>query len=236
MYFFDGRIRYSETDSQGYLTLASLLNYFQDCTTFHSEDIGLGMDYLAEHRLVWLLSGWQIVVDRYPRMGERVKIGTAPYAFKGFTGSRNFVMLTEEGECLAKANSLWSHLSTETHKPVVPTADMLEGYVLSEPIEMDYAPRKIVVPEGGVMEEPMVVKKHHLDTNNHVNNGQFVDMAMQYLPENFVIRQMRAEYKQQAFLDDVLHVYVVREDHKCVVALNDASGRPYVVVEFMSQV
>ncbi len=236
MYFFDGRIRYSETDSQGYLTLASLLNYFQDCTTFHSEDIGLGMDYLAKHRLVWLLSGWQIVVDRYPKMGERVKIGTAPYAFKGFTGSRNFVMLTEEGECLAKANSLWSHLSTETHKPVVPTADMLEGYVLSEPIEMDYAPRKIVVPEGGVMEEPMVVKKHHLDTNNHVNNGQFVDMAMQYLPENFVIRQMRAEYKQQAFLDDVLHAYVVREDHKCVVALQDASGRPYVVVEFMSQV
>lgn len=236
MYFFDGRIRYSETDSQGRLTLAALLNYFQDCTTFHSEDLGLGVDYLAKQQTVWFLSGWQIVVERYPKMGERVKIGTAPYAFKGFTGSRNFVMLTEDGECLAKANSLWSHLSTATHKPVVPTEDMLAGYVLSEPIEMDYAPRKIVIPEGGVSEEPMVVKKHHLDTNHHVNNGQFVDMAMTYLPEDFVIRQMRAEYKQQAFLDDMLYAHVVREADKCVVALNDEADRPYVVVEFARQV
>lgn len=236
MYFFDGRIRYSETDRQGKLTLAALLNYFQDCTTFHSEDLGLGVDYLGERHLIWLLSGWQIIVERYPKMGERVKIGTAPYEFRGFTGSRNFVMMTEDGECLAKANSLWSHLNTDTHKPMAPTPDMLEGYVLEKPIEMDYAPRKIMVPEGGASEEPIVVKKHHLDTNNHVNNGQFVDMAMTYLPEDFVIRQMRAEYKKQAFLDDILYAYVVREEAKCVVSLNDEAGRPYVIVEFVKQV
>ena len=28
MYAFDSRIRYSETDSEGYLTLDALLNYF----------------------------------------------------------------------------------------------------------------------------------------------------------------------------------------------------------------
>ena len=33
MYAFDSRIRYSETDSEGYLTLDALLNYFQDCST-----------------------------------------------------------------------------------------------------------------------------------------------------------------------------------------------------------
>ena len=43
MYAFDSRIRYSETDSEGYLTLDALLNYFQDCSTFHSEDVGLGI-------------------------------------------------------------------------------------------------------------------------------------------------------------------------------------------------
>lgn len=236
MYFFEGRIRYSETDSQGKLTLASLLNYFQDCTTFHSEDLGLGVDYLSERNLIWLLSAWQIVVERYPKMGECVKIGTAPYEFRGFTGSRNFVMMTREGEILAKANSLWSHLNTATGKPMAPTPDMLEGYVLEAPIEMDYAPRKIMVPEGGGNEEPIVVKKHHLDTNNHVNNGQFVDMAMTYLPEDFVIRQMRAEYKKQAFLEEVLQAYVVHTDDKCVVSLNDESGRPYVIVEFARQV
>ncbi len=232
MYSFDARIRYSETDSNGNLTLASLLNYFQDCTTFHSEDLGLGLDYLAAHHQVWVLSSWQIVVERYPRLSERVRVGTAPYEFKGFLGFRNFMMMTEDGEYLAKANSLWSLLDTDTWKPTAPPAEMLQGYVLSERLDMDYAPRKIKVPEGGGDREVIVVRKHHLDTNHHVNNGQYVDMAMEFLPEDFFIGQMRAEYKKQAFLEDVLHPYVAEEDGRVVVALNDAEGRPYVIVEF----
>lgn len=58
MYAFDSRIRYSETDSEGYLTLDALLNYFQDCSTFHSEDVGLGIGYMKEIGQVWVLSSW----------------------------------------------------------------------------------------------------------------------------------------------------------------------------------
>ena len=59
MYTFDARIRYSEADCENKLTLGSLLDYFQDCSTFHSEDIGLGVRYLQERHQVWLLSSWQ---------------------------------------------------------------------------------------------------------------------------------------------------------------------------------
>ena len=34
MYTFDSRVRYSEIGEDKKLTLNSLLNYFQDCTTF----------------------------------------------------------------------------------------------------------------------------------------------------------------------------------------------------------
>ena len=105
MYAFDSRIRYSETDSEGYLTLDALLNYFQDCSTFHSEDVGLGIGYMKEIGQVWVLSSWQIVVNRYPKLGEKVKIVTLPYELKVFLGYRNFAMLDEQGEYLAKANS-----------------------------------------------------------------------------------------------------------------------------------
>lgn len=235
MYSFDSRIRYSETDSEGKLTLTSLLNYFQDVTTFQSEDLGLGIAYTKELHLAWVLSSWQIVVERYPRLGEKVTIGTFPTEFKGFMGTRNFFMLGENGEYLAKANTLWSLLSTDTGKPSLPTEKMLECYVLEEKLPMDYAPRKIVIPEGGVPEEQIVVKKHHLDTNQHVNNGQYVSIAMEYLPEKFVITQMRAEYKKQAFLDDILHPHVVKVEGGYVIALLDDSGKPYVSVEFLGK-
>lgn len=232
MYTFDSRIRYSETDSEGKLTLASLLNYFQDASTFQSEDLGVGLAYTGERDLAWVLSSWQIVVERYPSLCEEVVIGTMPYDFKGFLGSRNFVMMTKQGEYLAKANSLWSLLSTKTGRPALPTEEMLTKYPLEEKLPMDYAPRKIAIPEGGTRENVIVVKKHHLDTNHHVNNGQFVSMAMEYLPEDFVIRRMRAEYKMQAFLNEELHPYVVPTEDGYVIALEDVQGKPYSIVEF----
>ena len=77
------------------------------------------------------------------------------------------------------------------------------------------------------------LKKHHLDTNHHVNNQQFIDMAMEYLPENFCIGQVRAEYKKQAFLDDVLVPCVSEEGNRVVVVLQDEAGAVYVSVEFL---
>ena len=83
MYSFESRIRYSETDSDGRLTLLSLMDYFQDCSTFQSEDLGVGLSFLRERKVVWVLSSWQIAIERLPEMGERVSVGTFPYDFKG---------------------------------------------------------------------------------------------------------------------------------------------------------
>ncbi len=231
MYTFESRIRYSETDSEGKLTMASLINYFQDCSTFHSEDLNLGVEYLKKEHLVWVLSSWQIVVNRYPALGENVIIGTQPYEVKGFLGYRNFALMDKEGGTLAVANSLWSLLDTDTGKPASVTQAMMEGYELGEKLEMDYTPRKIALPPDGTEGEPVVVRKHHLDTNHHVNNQQFIHIAMDYLPENLVVGQVRAEYKKQAFLDNVLIPYISGRDNVYTIALRDEEAKPYAVVE-----
>ena len=233
MYLFDSRIRYSETDCDGKLTLISLLNYFQDCSTFQSEDLGMGVDYMQSIDKVWLMSSWQIVVNRYPRLGEKVSIGTLPYEFKGFMGHRNFVMFDEFGNQLAVANSLWSLINMKTWRPAMPDERMLKGYRLEERLDMNYAPRKIAIPEKeGEKPEAIAVRKHHIDTNHHVNNGQYVNIAMDLLPEGFEVGQLRAEYKKQAFLDDVFYPYIVTIDDRTIISLNDEKGEAYFISEF----
>ena len=130
MYSYQSRIRYSELDETGHLKIESLLDYFQDCSTFHSEDLGLGVEYLKERHMVWVMSSWQIVVERYPKLGEVVTIGTAPYDFKGFIGYRNFLMTDQDGNRLACANSIWSLLDTESFKPIKPSDEMMKAYTL----------------------------------------------------------------------------------------------------------
>ena len=181
-----------------------------------------------------MLSSWQVVVNRYPRMGETVRTTTAPYEFRGFLGMRNFTMDTLEGERLAYANTIWSNINFETGRPEKLKDEDIAGYELSEKLVMEYAPRKIALPGNLEAGEAFAVQKHHLDTNHHVNNCQYVRMAADYLPEGFSIHQMRAEYKKQAVLNDVFYPLVGRGNGKVTVVLGNEQGAAYAVVEFTS--
>lgn len=232
-YRFESRIRYSEIGENGCLTLPGILDYFQDCCTFHSESIGQGMDTVKKRSRAWVLSSWQVVVNRYPRLGERIVTTIAPYDFRGFLGMRNFTMETCEGERLAYANTIWSNIDTRTGHPEKLTEEDTAGYELSEKLEMEYAPRKIALPKELELQKAFSIQKHHLDTNHHVNNCQYVRMAADYLPEGFAIHQLRAEYKKQAVLGDVFYPRVSRGDGKVIVVLGDEKNEPYAVVEFI---
>ena len=51
-YMIDGRVRFSEIDHTRKITVPSIINYFQDCSTFQSEDIGVGLDVLSKRKSV----------------------------------------------------------------------------------------------------------------------------------------------------------------------------------------
>lgn len=231
-YSFDSRIRYSEIDENGYLTLPGIMDYFQDCSTFHSESVGQGVQTIKKRNRAWVLSSYQIVIDRYPELGERIITTTFPYEFRGFIGDRNFMMDTVEGERLAYANSIWSYIDTETGLPTKLKEEDMTGYVKEEKLNMVYAPRKISLPKEWRNEESFIVHKSHLDTNHHVNNGQYVQMAMEYLLAGFVVSQLRIEYKQQAKLGNVICPKINEEENKIFISLDDENGKPYAVMEF----
>lgn len=232
MYTFDSRVRYSETDEKGFLSIAGIVDYFQDTSTFQSEDLGLGVKYLRSSGVLWVMSAWQIVIHEYPELGEKITVGTFPYQFKGFMGMRNFFLDDAQGRRLVEANSIWSLMDVNKGIPVRLTKEMEERYVLEEKLPMEYAPRKITVPSEGRRMEAFAVGRQHLDSNHHVNNGQYIHMAMDYLPDNFEIGQMRAEYKKQALLHDVIVPEVCAEGELVTVSLCTQDGGAYAVVEF----
>ena len=237
MYTFDSRIRYSEIGEDQYLTMEGLIDYFQDCSTFQSEDLGVGISRLGQLDLAWIVNFWQIDVKRYPRLGERVVIGTSPYQLKGFMGLRNFMMETAEGERLVNANSVWSLYNMKKMLPARILPEFYEKYTLYKPFEMEYTPRKIKFPEGEEIlslreGSPVTVQEHHLDTNHHVNNVQYVRLALSALPEGLAISRLRVSYQKQAHLGDVMEplVYETRQG-TWLVSLRDRDGKAFCVTE-----
>lgn len=231
-YSFTSRIRFSETGGDKKLTLEGILNYFQDCATFHSEDVGLGVETFAGMDRVWVLSSWQICVDRYPDVCENVVITTWPYDFKGFMGLRNFTMKTVQGELLAWANSVWSYLAPSAGRPVKVPEEICRAYHPEPGLDMVYASRKVPLPKQGVPMEPIQVRREHLDCNGHVNNGKYIQLAADFLPEDFKVAQMRAEYRKQARQGELLYPMVEQRQGSCVVAFCDSAGNPYEVTAF----
>ena len=251
MYTFNSRVRYSEVGEDKVLTVRSLINYLQDCSTFQSEDVGLGLVKLREEGVAWMTASWQIVPERMPRLGEKITIGTMPIDATAALARRQFFIDDEEGNRIVKANSYWTLVNVHTGRPMRITEPYLTPYGTDEPFEMPACSRKLVLPLADVpmrLFPPFPVSEELLDTNHHVNNGQYIRMALQAcaqvsskenledikdLPTCRENIQIRAEYRQQAHLGFVIHpvVYNLSDTKGCTVYLNDEEGQPYSIVE-----
>lgn len=235
MYYFDSRVRFSETDHRARLSPQAIVDYFQDCSTFQTESLGVGFSYLEPKGLTWVLNYWQIVIEKYPVLGDEIRIGTFPYEFKSFMGKRNF-FLEKDGEKIVKADSLWTLLDIKNIHPTKIPTEIQEKYKKEDPLTLDYEPRKIKISGEEEEEESFLVQRYHLDCNKHVNNGQYIKMAGVYLPSEFTVGQIRAEYKEQAFENDRIHPYVYYDKHKITVSLCKEDKKPYVVIEFKEKI
>lgn len=231
-YTLEGRIRFSEVDHTRRITLPGIINYFQDCSTFHSESLGVGLSYCTKRRKVWILSAWQVEVARYPAMGEPVKVSTWATEFDGLFGLRNFCMEDEGQQMAAWANSVWVYMDMEKGRPARPDKREIELYGTLEPLPMEYAPRKIELPGGLEEGEPFPVRKYHIDTNEHVNNCQYVQMALEALKEPMDVKKLRVEYKKSAVYGDIIYPRTAYEKDRTVVELCDGAGKAYAAVEF----
>ena len=237
MYQFKTKVRFSEVNKDKMLTLAGLTDYLQDTCTFQSEGLGVGMDTLRARNEAWVLSSWEIVVKDMPKICDEITVGTFPCSFKGFYGHRNFCVTNAQDEVIALANSLWVYINYETKKPTRIPEEVKSWYddVIEAPIEFPWSDRKIKFDGEGVTGEPVPVHSFFIDTNEHMNNGKYILVAEEYLPEDFKVERVRAEYRNAAVPGDILYPVIYTEESRITVSLNDGQGKPYAVIQFVGQ-
>lgn len=244
MYSFTSRVRYSEVDANLRLAIPSLVDYLQDCSTFHSEAVGRGFDHIARTHRAWLLAGWEIEIDRLPRFGEEICVSTWATGFKGLMASRNFtVRAATDPDCanpLIRADSRWFLFDAKAAKPVrIPeeeSAPYLPDVEHDAPLDMPRFSRHIRVEGPGKASASIVVSAAHIDTNHHVNNAQYVSMALGALPEETRehVKRVDVQYREAAKQGDTVHPHVHETTDGHIVTLDDAAGDAYAIVRLVS--
>jgi acyl-ACP thioesterase len=72
-----------------------------------------------------------------------------------------------------------------------------------------------------------------IDYNRHMNNANYVRIAMELLPEGFEVKDMRVEYRIAAKQGDLLTPTLYPTDGGYIVALA-IDGQPSAIIEMLA--
>ena len=231
MYQLKDRVSYSEVDANLNLTYFDLVNYMQDCSTFHSDEVGVGLSYLTPMNCGWYVTSYEIHINRLPKYMERIVISTYPYQVKGMLAKRLYTIESEEGELLVYADSLWVLMDLQNLHPARLTPEILAAYPEDEnrPV-FEFNKKKLRYNNDGKHVGSFTVNETYIDTNGHMNNSFYIDVTRRFLPEsNF--STININYKKESLLFDELQVYLVElEKGYQVVLMKD--DEVYTIVEY----
>ncbi len=231
-YEITSRVRYSEIDPESKLTPAGTINYLQDCTTFHDLDAGMGVDYWKRTGAGWIICAWNILLGDLPKYGEKIRIRTDCYKLRSFLGWRTYRIFGEDGRVAVAADSKWALMDLENLKPRKVTEEVAKAYGNDAHIPLKWESKHIVLPENMQINDPITVTHMQLDTNMHVNNEQYLNIAMPYLPADFEIKKMCIEYKAQAKEGDLIIPKTAALGNDKIVALDDENDNSYCILKF----
>lgn len=239
MFSFDSHVRYSECDEKADLSVLGLVNYLQDCSTFDSEALGIGLDHARDHNYAWLLAAWQIQIEDLPHLADPIRVITWSPAVKRTRAERSFTICSPEGRPYVKADSIWFVIDPSAKVPIrVPQSQMV--YLADRPrVDLPPTSRRLVVEGAYVQAAPTTVSELHLDTNHHMNNAFYIEIALEALRQTERVaglpHRICVQYKTMALLGDqvVPRVHQDPADPTArVVDLVGPAGQSYAVIRF----
>jgi medium-chain acyl-[acyl-carrier-protein] hydrolase len=176
-------VLFHDLDFNGTLGPVTLLNFMQTTASMHSLALGVSATDLRPRGLTWVISRIHLIIERYPRTREVVRLCTWPAIREGLFTSREFELNDGAGQQLGRASTSWALINIATRRPV-----KLEGNLPPYPllprraVDDDFAPLPLF-PGATTPELTFRVLRADLDLNHHVNNTVFARWALEAVPD-----------------------------------------------------
>ena len=232
MYSLTYKVTTSTCDSEGKLKLYSALQMMQDCSEMWIDSEPGVKQYFEEQNMTQLLATRQVEVVRVPCYKEELTVTTSVYGMKSMFGFRNTFIYDVEGNPCYKTWSMGAFVDKTAGKLKRVNEATMQSMTLEPQLEMNYKDRRITLPKtDGEALEPISVLRADIDYNKHMNNANYVRIAMELLPNDFQVKGLRVEYRVAAKLGDVL-VPTVYEQEQCITVALLTNGEACAIMEF----
>jgi len=204
----DFEIHYYEINKFQEVSPISIMNYLQEAAIAHSQSVGYGVKRLLKEQRAWVLVRWNLKAERYPMWGEKINVKTWPSSFEKCFATREFVITDENGNEIMYATSSWVFLDTAKRKPVRIPEEIANVYGARRDRSMQDAFEEEYNLEKKDFFKEFSVRKSEIDTNEHVNNVNYLAWILETLPidlySNYLLKFIDIRYKKELLLDDDL--------------------------------
>lgn len=165
----------ADADLDHKLRYSSLTNYLIQIAWKHATNLGWGPDDLMKHKLVWVLSGLHIEMERMPVWLDTITIETWPKSIHRLYYLRDYLIFDHENTPIGKATSTWLLIDVEKRRPRLhdPENEVFSFNKKKHAFE-DIVP-EVDFDSNAAEEYPFQVRYSDVDINQHLTTTRYVD-------------------------------------------------------------
>lgn len=225
-------VNYQYIDSSLKITNSSILSIFQDVVFEYAYKVNDGI-LNNDHR--WFLVSYHVKVEDRPVVEDSLDVTTWSSDMKGFIAKREFEVFKDNKIVIKALANLTRYNIKENH--IERMSDELYNRYSTDPslsIFNEFQVEKVDIPSKFDFKEKLDIPYSYIDSNNHVNNVCYYDIAntilLDYLGTNFICDEFIIHYKEQiknnekvigliADLSDSYVVIIKSEDEKTIKSI-----------------
>ena len=212
-----------------YISNKGFLSILQDAAEMHSASIGYGVTDIDTTNYSWALLNWKFKFFSRPKYGDTITVKTwSRYSTKLYS-YRDFEVLNSNGDVVAIATSKWILIDVAKRKVARIEESLISKYQPEDKsvfgiVELD----KLVEPQSLSNSVDYKIRKADIDVNNHVNNLNYMDIALEAFPEDANVFNSCSEleilYKHQIKLDDNVVANYSYENNENYIIIKSSNG------------
>ena len=176
----DFEIGLRDIENPNYLSNKSILAFFENIGSYHSDSINFGLNEIPTTHSSWVLLGWKVKILKRPMYGDKLHIVTWARDTEKFSTYRDYEVYNQDNELVIIGTSKWVLIDTTTGR-LRPIPE--------EIIKLYNPDTKTVFPSEEALLSKLTDSEHYdtvctcavgrsqIDLNNHMHNLYYLDMA-----------------------------------------------------------
>lgn len=213
-------IRFYDCDTTGRARISTLMRYISDIAVVDYAERGYDYQWLQDQNTVFLLSRVSVRIHEMPASDEAIIVYTWEYGTKGALFLRDFDIRRPDGTLLASSATAWILVEPSTRKILRPSAFTGTLHCCPDKLPDCRPADKVKLPQGMTLAGTRRVVYSDLDSNGHMNNANYSNVAMDFLPREQQLRPMTdfmINYNHEAKLGEDIEIYTCVEQDRSFV-------------------